>query len=151
MNDPVYTFADVARIFGISETAVRRLVKSRVVTPRGEAHCPRRFSWSNLLTIYNEGHASVRADVDETGVVIRFYPKVNGFRNLVSLNVKVCGGAPVIAGTRIPTEIVAGRFRAGDTVTELVCDFAATREQIQAALGYEGIWDSVFNLKAENS
>ena len=139
MNEPQYTFGDVARICGVTEAAVRRWAKDRKFVPAGKVHCPRRLSWENVLTIYHTGLADIRADLDDEGNVLRVYPRVNGLRKLISIDPCVCFGAPVIAGTRIPTEILAGHYAAGDSVTELGCNFAATDKQIRAALAYEGI------------
>ena len=146
MNEPQYTFGDVARICGVTEAAVRRWAKDRKFVPAGKVHCPRRLSGENVLTIYHPGLADIRADLDDEGNVLRVYPKVNGFRKLISIDPCVCFGAPVIAGTRIPTEILAGRFRGGDSVDELWCDYAVTKEQIGAALVYEGIAREVLCL-----
>jgi uncharacterized protein (DUF433 family) len=46
-------------------------------------------------------------------------------------------GRPVIAGTGIPTDVVAERFYAGESWKDLAKDYGLTQDQIQEALRYE--------------
>jgi len=46
-------------------------------------------------------------------------------------------GRPVIAGTGVPTAILAERFYAGESSTTLAEDYGITQEQVEAALRYE--------------
>ncbi len=46
-------------------------------------------------------------------------------------------GRPVIAGTGVPTEVIAERFQAGDSAAALARDYGITCEQVEAALSYE--------------
>lgn len=57
--------------------------------------------------------------------------------DLVSIAPLVAFGRPVITGTRIPTLIVAGRYKAGDSIKELALDYERSPEEIRAALIYE--------------
>lgn len=43
-------------------------------------------------------------------------------------------GRACVAGTRVPIEEVASRFKAGDSVEELATDFARGRDEIEAAI-----------------
>ncbi len=48
-------------------------------------------------------------------------------------------GRPTLAGTGVPTNVIAGRFRAGENVKALAKDYDIEETQIQEALSYEGI------------
>ncbi len=80
-----------------------------------------------------------RIERDEQGLLLRLFPFT---RDQVSadqpkhvvINPKIAFGRPVIAGTGIPTSIVWRRFKAGESVNELVRDYKCTLEQIEEAL-----------------
>ncbi len=48
-------------------------------------------------------------------------------------------GRPTLTGTGVPTNVIAGRFRAGENVKNLAKDYDIEETQIQEALSYEGI------------
>lgn len=48
-------------------------------------------------------------------------------------------GRPTLAGTGVPTNVIAGRFRAGEKTDTLAKDYDIEETQIQEALNYEGI------------
>lgn len=48
-------------------------------------------------------------------------------------------GRPTLAGTGISTNVIAGRFRAGDSEKALAKDYDLEETQIKEALNYEGI------------
>ena len=48
-------------------------------------------------------------------------------------------GRPTLAGTGVPTNVIAGRFRAGENEKALAKDYDIEETQIQEALSYEGI------------
>lgn len=45
-------------------------------------------------------------------------------------------GKPVIAGTRVPVEVIVGHIAAGTPIESVMKDFHLTREQVLAALKY---------------
>lgn len=45
-------------------------------------------------------------------------------------------GKPVIAGTRVPVEVVVGAIAGGMTIEEVVEEYRLTRENVLAALRY---------------
>jgi len=55
----------------------------------------------------------------------------------VTVDNRIAFGRPCIAGTGIATEIIAERFRAGDSIASLVWDYRVRQVQIEAALRYE--------------
>jgi uncharacterized protein (DUF433 family) len=63
------------------------------------------------------------------------FPK--GGHHLVSITPGVVSGRPAIEGTRIPTRIIAQRFRAGEDAKTLAKDYRLSKEKIEAAIQYE--------------
>jgi uncharacterized protein (DUF433 family) len=57
----------------------------------------------------------------------------------VLVDPRISFGKPVLAGTGISTEVIAGRLRAGDTEQELVSEYGRTLAEIRAAAQFEGI------------
>jgi len=58
-------------------------------------------------------------------------------RDRIEINRKVMLGKPVIAGTRIPVEMVLRKLAAGMSVEAVLRDYPRlTREDVQAALSY---------------
>lgn len=49
---------------------------------------------------------------------------------------KVRFGKPVIAGTRVPVDLVIGKLASGMTVEEVVAEYGLTPEDVRAALAY---------------
>ncbi len=45
-------------------------------------------------------------------------------------------GKPVIAGTRIPVDLIVGKMAGGMTAEMIMQEYDLTREQVQAALQY---------------
>jgi uncharacterized protein (DUF433 family) len=54
----------------------------------------------------------------------------------VEVHPQVMGGVPVIAGTRVPVEVVLGHLAAGDSEATIRSEYDLSAEQIRAALGY---------------
>ncbi len=59
-------------------------------------------------------------------------------KNIV-INPLISFGRPTLTGTGVPTNVIAGRFRAGENVKNLAKDYDIEETQIQEALSYEGI------------
>jgi uncharacterized protein (DUF433 family) len=57
--------------------------------------------------------------------------------HIISITSGVVSGRPVIEGTRIPTSIVAQRFKAGEDAKALAKDYRIAKEKIEAAIKYE--------------
>jgi uncharacterized protein (DUF433 family) len=78
-----------------------------------------------------------RIERDATGP-IRFFPVVvSDADRLVAVDPRVAFGHPVVAGTRVRTEVVARRVKAGDTVEGVAKDLGVTREQVEQAVAFE--------------
>jgi uncharacterized protein (DUF433 family) len=56
---------------------------------------------------------------------------------LASITSGVFSGRPVVEGTRIPTAVIAQRFKAGEGVNALAKDYHLSKEKIEAAIQYE--------------
>lgn len=80
-----------------------------------------------------------RIERDEEGLALRIYPWLRepGEPRLVELNPARAFGRLVIADTSIPTESLAERFRAGDSVDVLAEDYHLERTQVETALRWE--------------
>jgi uncharacterized protein (DUF433 family) len=55
----------------------------------------------------------------------------------ISVNHKIMGGVPCVAGTRIPVATIVGLVADGLTTDEIVAEYPQlTAEDVQACLGY---------------
>ena len=57
----------------------------------------------------------------------------------ISIDPLVAFGRPTIAGTGVATNVISGRFKAGEKIENLAKDYEITETQIQEAIEYEGI------------
>lgn len=82
-----------------------------------------------------------RVERDELGLASRLYPFTRSLPlespRLVVIDPRVAFGRPVLAGTNIPTGIIAERFKAGDTIATLAGDYDRPSEEIQEAIRCE--------------
>jgi uncharacterized protein (DUF433 family) len=106
---------------------------------------------AELIDVDKGGQTAMRA-VMETylrrvergprGVPIKLYPftrkepSPEAERSVV-IDPAIAFGRPVLAGTRVPTAILADRFKAGDTLQELADDYRTTSQAIEEALRCE--------------
>jgi len=82
-----------------------------------------------------------RIEVDEQGIAARLFPFLHHNRRddpkVIVIDPNISFGRPVIAGTGIPTQVLADRYEAGDSVELLAMDYASDRSLIQTAIDYE--------------
>lgn len=83
-----------------------------------------------------------RIDRDAKGLAVRLYPFTRPLSapdapRLIVIDPRRAFGRPVIAGTRIPTTDVFERFKAGDSLDELVAEYGRSTQEIQEAIRYE--------------
>lgn len=82
-----------------------------------------------------------RIERDEKGLAVRLYPFTRRMGEetprLIAIDPRVAFGRPVIAGTRIPTAEVAERFKAGDSLDDLLREYGASPAQIHEAIRCE--------------
>jgi uncharacterized protein (DUF433 family) len=101
------------------------------------------------LRVLMEAHLH-RIDQDVDGLAIRLYPFVRRSPDtlvssvallsepkFISLDPRVRFGRPVIAGTSIPTEEIAERFQAGDSVVSLAAEYGRPEPEIEEAIRCE--------------
>jgi uncharacterized protein (DUF433 family) len=82
-----------------------------------------------------------RIEPDDTGLAIKLHPftrsqEINSPR-LVVIDSRIAFGQLVIVGTGIPTQIVAERYVAGDSIEELADDYNCARNLIEEAIRCE--------------
>jgi uncharacterized protein (DUF433 family) len=90
-----------------------------------------------VLAIYLE-----RIEYDKEGLPAILYPfpfkrEPKDQPRVIAVNPFIQFGRPVIAGTRIPTDILAERFYAGETIEQLAEDYDRDPSEIQVALQYQ--------------
>lgn len=81
-----------------------------------------------------------RIERDEKGLALRLYPWLHepgSEPRVVEIDPFRAAGRLVIAKTGIPTEALAERWRAGETIEELAADYDLPKDQIEAALRWE--------------
>jgi uncharacterized protein (DUF433 family) len=78
---------------------------------------------------------------DEAGLPIKLFPftKLSGSDEpkTVMIDPRISFGRPVLAGTGIPTAILAERYKAGDSIDELAEDYNCDRLQIEEGIRCE--------------
>src|SRR6185437_13957701 len=81
-----------------------------------------------------------RVERDDSGLYSRMFPFTRPGRDdpkLVTLNPYVCSGRPCVVGSRLPTNVIASRHRAGDGIMFLADDYSIDVEKIEEAIRYE--------------
>ena len=85
--------------------------------------------------------ALVRIEWDNRKLPARLFPYTTmdtaRTAKFIVIDPKVCGGRAVIDRTRIAVEVVAERFKAGDSFQDLVSDYGCEPEAIQEAIRCE--------------
>jgi uncharacterized protein (DUF433 family) len=78
---------------------------------------------------------------DEAGLPLKLYPftKLLGADEpkTVMIDPRISFGRPVLAGTGIPTAMLAERYKAGDSIDELAQDYNCDRLQIEEGIRCE--------------
>jgi len=54
----------------------------------------------------------------------------------IEINTAKKSGKPVIAGTRVPVELILGKLASGKLYEDIISEYALTKDQILAALKY---------------
>ena len=82
-----------------------------------------------------------RVERDAAGVVARLYPFTripdSEAPRIVLIDPRLAFGKPILAGTRIPTAVIAERYKAGDSIEELARDYEREGVEIEEALRCE--------------
>jgi uncharacterized protein (DUF433 family) len=107
-------------------------------------------SYGQLINVSQDGQLGMKAilekylsriEHDPSGRAARLYPflRAEGHRESKSVVIDpyISFGQPVIAGTGIPTSVIAGRFNTGESVTDLANDYGRQTFEIEEAIRYE--------------
>lgn len=82
-----------------------------------------------------------RIEYDEHGIVWKLYPFIRkrdlNEPKVIVIDPHLSFGRPVIQGTGIATEVIAERYKAGESVNDLAADYSITNEQIEEAIRCE--------------
>ena len=85
-----------------------------------------------------------RVDFGEDGLAARLFPFLSrptddddGGLPLVEINPLISFGRPVLSGTGIPVDILAGRIDAGDLLDEVADDYDLPLARVRAAVDYQ--------------
>ncbi|RZK30620.1 MAG: DUF433 domain-containing protein [Hymenobacter sp.] len=95
-----------------------------------------------LVTAYLQ-----RIERDATGFPLRLYPLYRADINIadevqqapaiIAVDPTISFGRPVLIGSGIPVEVVISRYRAGDSIRDLVADYHLPEAAVEEALRYE--------------
>ena len=85
-----------------------------------------------------------RIERDENGLAKQLFPftriasdgKANDPK-IVAINPRIAFGKPVIAGTGIPTSIIAERYKTGESISEIADDYRRKLIEIEEAIRCE--------------
>ena len=87
------------------------------------------------------GKALVRVEWDDAGQPVRFFPytrkEPSDSADLIMIDPSVSGGRAVIRGSRIAVEVVAERYKAGESIRDLAQDYGRDRDEIEEAIRCE--------------
>jgi len=82
-----------------------------------------------------------RIERDRAGIPIKLYPftrsSIENAPAVVVINPSLSAGRPVISGTGVATEVIAERYKAGDSIETLARDYERTAEEIEEAIRCE--------------
>lgn len=106
--------------------------------------------YGKLINVSEDGQIAIREvltaalkriEWDEKGLPIKLFPfthsDIKDAPRIIVIQPGLAFGRPVIAGTGIPTEIIAERYKAGDSVKELVADYGRQETEIEEAIRCE--------------
>ena len=82
-----------------------------------------------------------RIERDSRGIPIKLYPftrsSIDNAPAMVVIDPALSAGRPVIAGTGLATEVIAERYKAGESVSELAKDYERSEAEIEEAIRSE--------------
>lgn len=107
-------------------------------------------SYGDLISVSQDGQLAMkemleeylsRIEHDPSGRAARLYPflRANGRRvnKSIVIDPYLSFGNPVIAGTGVPTSVIASRFLAGDSIVEIARDYGRETFEVEEAIRYE--------------
>jgi uncharacterized protein (DUF433 family) len=106
--------------------------------------------YGRLVNVSRDGQVAMRSvlaaalsrvERDADGIPVKLYPFtrscIDDAPSLVVIDPRVSGGRPVISGTGLATEVIAERYKAGETIEDLALDYDRPETEIQEALRCE--------------
>ncbi len=106
--------------------------------------------YGQLVNISREGQMAMRQIIsvalrrisrDAAGVPIKLYPftraAMDDTPTTVVIDPRLSAGRPVINGTGLATEIIAERYKAGESISDLARDYERGNEEIEEAVRCE--------------
>jgi uncharacterized protein (DUF433 family) len=106
--------------------------------------------YGKLINASDEGQLALRAllsahlrriEWDQQSQAARLFPFTRKGKpeepRLVVIDPRISFGRPVLAGTGIPTAVIAERYKAGESMEDLARDYARTRGEIEEAVRCE--------------
>ncbi len=106
--------------------------------------------YGELVNISQDGQMAMREvmsaalhriERDAQGIPIKLYPftrsDFRGAPSMVVIDPVLSAGRPVIAGTGLATEVIAERYKAGESIEELARDYERKEEEIEEAVRCE--------------
>lgn len=106
--------------------------------------------YGELVNISRDGQLAMREVIqaalsrierDSHGIPIKLYPftrsSIDSAPAMVVIDPALSAGRPVIAGTGLATEVIAERYKAGESVIELAKDYERTDAEIEEAIRSE--------------
>ena len=82
-----------------------------------------------------------RIDRDPAGIPIKLYPFTRSAMDhtptIVVIDPLLSAGRPVIAGTGLATQLIAERYKAGESISDLAYDYERGHEEIEEAIRCE--------------
>lgn len=106
--------------------------------------------YGELINASDDGQTQLKASLnahleriepDDSGLAIKLYPFTRAHEEsnprIVVIDPRISFGRLVIEGTGIPTSILAERYRAGDSIDDLVEDYRCDRLKVEEAIRCE--------------
>ena len=87
-------------------------------------------------------HLLTRIEWDERGIATSLFPIIHSPKGedigkLLHIDPRISFGRPTIAGTGIPTDVIADLYNAGDEIEAIADDYSCTAPQVYAAIWFE--------------
>jgi uncharacterized protein (DUF433 family) len=130
---------------------IRRPLASAVFQTNGVDLFVEEFG--SLLNVTKDGQVEIadmmrahlrRVKFDAHGIPIKLYPftrknvsPIDAAPSPVEMDPRIAFGRPVLVGRSVPTAVLADRFKAGDTLSELAADYDTSTDKIEEAIRCE--------------
>lgn len=107
-------------------------------------------NYGQLINISMDGQTAMRhvmeaalkrIERDDNNIPIKLYPftraHIENAPSVIMIDPAISGGRPVIVGTGLATEIIAERYKAGESISELAYDYGRQEAEIEEAIRCE--------------